>query len=76
MAHSGRIGGLNGIDAVQQAEANRNDVSQVVFEENASGLRRATINIYQVQSNGTKVRVSHHNGRIKSDGSVGIVDND
>ncbi|UPK77070.1 hypothetical protein MU582_10665 [Nocardioidaceae bacterium SCSIO 66511] len=51
------ISGLEGLSAAQQAEYNRHYSSEVVFQENEDGSRRAIINTYQVQGNGEDLRI-------------------
>lgn len=59
--------GLEGLNAAQQAEYNRHYASEVVFQENAEGERRAVIDLYQVQSNGDELRVDIGHGEINRD---------
>lgn len=64
------IGGLEGLNNAQQAENNRHYVSQIVFQENVDGRRRAVINLYQVMADGTQVFVKSSHGVINPDGTV------
>ncbi|UPK77071.1 hypothetical protein MU582_10670 [Nocardioidaceae bacterium SCSIO 66511] len=48
---------LEKLENVNQAEANRHYASQISFQENEDGSRRAVITTYQVQSDGEDIRV-------------------
>ncbi|UPK75109.1 hypothetical protein MU582_00300 [Nocardioidaceae bacterium SCSIO 66511] len=64
------IDGAEGLNNAQQAEFNRHYATEVTFQEDADGNRRAVINLYQVQADGEKVRIDHSYADIGPGGTI------
>ncbi len=62
------MGGLSGLASAQQAENARHYAYQVVFQQDAQGVRRAVILLDQLQSDGKDVWVEQGYARIDSNG--------
>lgn len=64
-------GALEGLNNVNQMEANRHYATQVVFQEHEDGTRRAIITLNQVQTDGNgNVRIHQVPAEMGRDGSV------
>ncbi len=62
---------VRAVDNVATYDDNRSYAYQVVFQENAAGVRRAIIVLNQIQPDGDDVKVAQYYGVVKPDGTIG-----